>query len=93
MRTIDAYKEQLERHAESLNKLMNIALNDIDPCKFVNEEDFVSKMCDGVINYFLFEIGARKGKNKQLPKDLLKDILLEMFDEKLREFYQSKDCE
>jgi hypothetical protein len=24
---------------------------------------------------------------------LLKDILLEMFDEKLREFYQTKDCE
>lgn len=93
MKSLDAYKAQLERHAESLNKLMNDAFMDADPCKFASEDDFVLKMCDGVINYFLFEIGAMTGKNKQLPEDLLKDILLEMFDEKLREFYQTKDCE
>ena len=87
MKSIESYKEQLELHAENLKDIMRMAFIDANPEKYDDEDHFVAKMCEGVIDYFLSET-TLKGKNK-VPRALIEEILLEIFDKELREFYQS----
>lgn len=90
--TIEALKQQLQRHAEKLSRLLKESLIDVNPCEFKGEDDFVKKMIAGIVNYFFYEIRSMGGTTKDLPRSIVEKVLLEMNESKLRQYYRDAKC-
>jgi len=90
--SIEALKQQLQRHAEKLSRLLKESLIDVNPCEFKGEDDFVVKMVAGIVNYFYYEIRSIGGTTKDLPRAIIEKVLMEMNESKLREYYRDANC-
>lgn len=91
--TIEAYAAQLKRHADKLSRLLQESLIDTRPCEFKDEDDFVNKMAEGIVSFFLWEIRSNNGNVKDFPRTILHKIILEMNEDVIRRYYRAANCD
>lgn len=91
--TIEAYAAQLKRHADKLSRLLQESLIDTRPCEFKDEDDFVNKMAEGIVSFFLWEIRSNNGNVKDFPRAILHKIILEMNEDVIRRYYRAANCD